>query len=141
MSAITTSHIAALFPETALNQARAVEAGLSVSRFNTFRRALPLTNDKLAELLGISESTLLRLSRQPGRTLLPVNVSDRLWRIWNVRRKAAELFSGDVAAADGWLAKGQAAFSGRTPLALMLTEVGAREVETLIGRLEHGIVA
>jgi uncharacterized protein (DUF2384 family) len=30
-------------------------------------------------------------------------------------------------------------FAGSTPLAYSATELGAREVETLIGQLEHGV--
>ena len=52
---------------------------------------------------------------------------------------AAQLFEGDLTAARRWLAAPQAALAGRTPLDLLSTEAGLREVEALIGRLEHGI--
>ena len=135
MSALATSK---LFPADPIEQIRAVESGLSVSRFAAFRKTLNLSSRQLAELLGISESTLLRLGSKP--TLPPV-VSDRAWRLWNVRSKAVALFEGDTKAADRWLAAPQFAFAGRTPLALMVTEAGAREVEALAHRMEHGVVA
>jgi len=31
------------------------------------------------------------------------------------------------------------ALAGRTPLAVATSELGAREVENLLGRLEHGV--
>ena len=135
MSALATSK---LFPADPIEQIRAVESGLSVSRFAAFRKTLNLSSRQLAELLGISESTLLQLGSKP--TLPPV-VSDRAWRLWNVRSKAVALFEGDTKAADRWLAAPQFAFGGRTPLALMVTEAGAREVEALAHRMEHGVVA
>jgi uncharacterized protein (DUF2384 family) len=38
-----------------------------------------------------------------------------------------------------WLRSPNRALGGESPLALSKTEVGAREVENLIGRLEHGV--
>jgi putative toxin-antitoxin system antitoxin component (TIGR02293 family) len=54
-------------------------------------------------------------------------------------RQAVELFEGDVAAAREWLNSPAKAFAGRTPLQAAETEVGAREVENLIRRLEYGV--
>jgi putative toxin-antitoxin system antitoxin component (TIGR02293 family) len=49
------------------------------------------------------------------------------------------LFEGDVAAAVNWLNTPRKLLGDRSPLAYARTETGAREVENLIGRLEHGI--
>jgi putative toxin-antitoxin system antitoxin component (TIGR02293 family) len=49
------------------------------------------------------------------------------------------LFEGDVPAAMTWLTTPRKALGGRPPLSYARTEPGAREVENLIGRLEHGI--
>jgi putative toxin-antitoxin system antitoxin component (TIGR02293 family) len=53
--------------------------------------------------------------------------------------KAVGLFEGDVAAARAWLETPSKALGSETPLAAVETEIGAREVEDLIGRLEHGV--
>ena len=53
--------------------------------------------------------------------------------------RALELFEGDSQAAERWLSSPRAALGGATPLELAKTEAGAREVEALIGRLEHGV--
>jgi putative toxin-antitoxin system antitoxin component (TIGR02293 family) len=53
--------------------------------------------------------------------------------------RAVELFEGDVAGAVRWLASAKRALGGQAPLTYSRTEVGAREVENLIGRLEHGV--
>jgi putative toxin-antitoxin system antitoxin component (TIGR02293 family) len=52
---------------------------------------------------------------------------------------AVELFEGDVKAAKKWLQTPQRALGGAVPLEFASTEAGAKEVENLIGRLEHGV--
>ncbi|MBI1901667.1 MAG: DUF2384 domain-containing protein [Planctomycetia bacterium] len=53
--------------------------------------------------------------------------------------KAAVLFEGNVEAARKWLSSPCKGLAGRSPMEMAETEVGAREVEDLIGRLEHGV--
>jgi putative toxin-antitoxin system antitoxin component (TIGR02293 family) len=52
---------------------------------------------------------------------------------------ATALYDGDEDAARAWLRKPARALDGETPLDHAGTEAGAREVESLIGRLEHGV--
>jgi putative toxin-antitoxin system antitoxin component (TIGR02293 family) len=52
---------------------------------------------------------------------------------------ALELFEGDLGETRTWLTTPHAAFADQTPLDFATTEIGAREVENVIGRLEHGI--
>jgi putative toxin-antitoxin system antitoxin component (TIGR02293 family) len=65
--------------------------------------------------------------------------SDRLLRVSRVFARAIELFEGDDRAARHWLSTPQRALGGAVPLTLAKTKVGAREVERLVGRLEHGV--
>jgi putative toxin-antitoxin system antitoxin component (TIGR02293 family) len=65
--------------------------------------------------------------------------SERLLRISGVFERAVELFEGDIAAAVTWLTTPQKSLGRHSPLIYARTEVGAREVENLIGRLEHGV--
>jgi len=53
--------------------------------------------------------------------------------------KAANLFEGDRAVARQWLTTPQSGIKNHVPMELARTEIGAREVEDLIGRLEHGV--
>lgn len=53
--------------------------------------------------------------------------------------RAIELFEGDRAAARIWLTTHHRALGDHTPLEFAKTDVGAIEIENLIGRLEHGI--
>jgi putative toxin-antitoxin system antitoxin component (TIGR02293 family) len=62
-----------------------------------------------------------------------------LLRVSSLFEKSVDLFEGDVAAAVNWLTSPKKALNRQTPLLYARTEVGAREVEDLIGRLDHGI--
>jgi putative toxin-antitoxin system antitoxin component (TIGR02293 family) len=113
-----------------------VEAGLRWSSIERLGRALALPLAQLAELVRIPPRTLSR-RRADGR--FDAHESERLLRVARVLDLAVDLFEGDLPAARHWLASPQAALGGRAPLELTRTEVGAREVESLLGRLEHGI--
>lgn len=94
--------------------------------------SLPL----LASVIGIPERTLAR-RKAVGR--LEPGESERLLRVSNLFEKSVELFDGDVTAAVHWLTSPKKALNRQTPLLYARTELGAREVEDLIGRLDHGI--
>jgi putative toxin-antitoxin system antitoxin component (TIGR02293 family) len=90
----------------------------------------------LASILGIPERTLAR--RKTAGKLAP-DESERLLRVSNLFEKCVELFEGDVTAAVNWLTTPKKALNQERPLMYARTEFGAREVEDLIGRLEHGV--
>lgn len=113
-----------------------VEAGFPYQTFERFQRNVELTTQELAKLVQISPRTLVR-RREEGR--LSSEESDRLLRVSRVFGQALALFDGDLAATRGWFAGPAPALGGRTPQDVAATEVGAREVENLIGRLEHGV--
>src|ERR1700690_3809358 len=115
---------------------RQVEQGFPFATLRTLEARSGIAASELASVLGIPERTLAR-RRASGK--LTWDESDRLLRVSMVFDKAVDLFEGDVAAAASWLLTGRKALGNRTPLAYSRTEVGAREVEDLIGRLEHGI--
>jgi putative toxin-antitoxin system antitoxin component (TIGR02293 family) len=91
---------------------------------------------ELASVLRIPERTLAR-RRVAGR--LAPDESERLMRVASVFEKAVHLFEGEAGAAVIWLRSPKKALSNHSPLQYACFEVGAREVENLIGRLEHGI--
>lgn len=116
-------------------QAR-VAKGFSYRTLERLQKNLDLPLSELAELVLISPRTLAR-RKQEGK-LLPEE-SDRLLRISRVFAKALELFEGDAPAAGAWLEQKQPALGGAVPLTLARTELGSREVELLIERLEQGV--
>lgn len=113
-----------------------VQAGLPYRAFERLQRNLQLDTDELAALVNIPRRTLAR--RRLERRFTPEE-SDRLVRVSRVLGRALALFDGDVEAARSWFATPALALAGRTPLAVSASELGAREVENLLGRLEHGV--
>ena len=110
--------------------------GLSFSSLERMQKNLDLPLKELAELVDMSTRTL---ARRRARGRLEPDESDRLVRLSRVFAQTIELFEGDVVAARSWLRSSQPAFGGLTPFEMLKTEVGSREVEALIGRLEHGV--
>jgi putative toxin-antitoxin system antitoxin component (TIGR02293 family) len=113
-----------------------VRAGFPFKSLANFQKATDLPWTDISRFVAIPQRTLTR--RQSEGRLQPEE-SDRVWRAITVFDQAVELFEGDDAAARKWLQTPQAALGGETPLDFASTEVGAREVERLIGRLEHGV--
>jgi putative toxin-antitoxin system antitoxin component (TIGR02293 family) len=114
----------------------AVKKGLSYRTFERFQRNTSLSFEPISNLIDIPRRTLTRRKRE-GR-FLP-DESDRLLRASRLFGKTLELFDGDRDAATEWLTTAQPALRGTVPLDLAKSEVGAREVERLVGRLEHGV--
>lgn len=113
-----------------------VRRGLPFSRLTAVSTEIGIPVRELAVVLEIPERTLAR-RRVAGR--LGRDESERLLRVAKVVAKAIGLFEGDVPAAMAWLKTPQKALSHNTPLSYARFEVGAQEVENLIGRLEHGV--
>ncbi len=120
-----------------LDISRRVAKGLPCTALERFQRNSGLSLGDVAAAAVISLSTLHRRKRE--RRLEPQE-SDRLLRVSRVFGRALELFEGDAAAARRWLATPQRALAGERPLDLARTDVGAREVEALVERLEHGVL-
>ena len=118
------------------DRVRQVERGFSFTFLESFAAVSGLPVGSIASVLGIPERTLAR-RRVTGR--FTMEESERLLRIATVFEKAAELFEGDVAGAITWLTSPKKALAHETPLEYSRTELGAREVENLIGRLEYGV--
>ena len=113
-----------------------IKRGFSFSAWERFVKNTALAKDDVAKFVQITSRTLQR-RKEEGR--LHPDESDRLLRATRIFAEALELFEGDAELTRRWLTSSQPALSGSTPLDYAATEIGAREVENLIGRLEHGI--
>jgi putative toxin-antitoxin system antitoxin component (TIGR02293 family) len=115
---------------------RAIERGLPFSAIERLHRSINLEVEEIAALVQIPRRTLNR-RRHEGR-FLPEE-SDRLVSAARLMSKAIDLFEGNADAAKRWLLTPQTAFGGAMPFDVAKSEIWAREVETLIDRLEQGI--
>lgn len=120
----------------ALSLAAAVRSGFTYRALDRFARETDLPLSALGELIHIPSRTLVRRKTE-GR--LQPEESDRLLRASRIFGLAIDLFEGDRVAALQWLSTTHRALGDETPMELLQTDVGAREVENLIGRLEHGV--
>jgi putative toxin-antitoxin system antitoxin component (TIGR02293 family) len=123
-------------PTTPYEWVAEVESGMPVTAAVAFKEAVKLTNDELATLLGVSIRTLSRW--QPGTSRLDPGNGDRLLRAARLFSIATDVLE-DPDAAARWLKSPQRGLAGAIPLELARTDVGARLVETLLGRMEHGV--
>jgi putative toxin-antitoxin system antitoxin component (TIGR02293 family) len=114
-----------------------IMAGLPVEEFDSLREILGLTVEEMAHKIGISTATLSR--RRAKADPLDRDHSDRLMRYARLYWLSVGFFGGDRATGRDWLARPARALGGHSPLDFAETEMGAREVEDLIGRLEHGV--
>lgn len=120
-----------------MEMAELIEMGIPRSAAEHLRERLHLTERELADGLGVSAKTLQRLSRRRSARLTPAQ-GDRLYRLARLVAFAEEVLE-DRDRALQWLRQPQRALGDRVPFELMRTEVGSREVEDLLGRIEYGV--
>lgn len=114
----------------------AVRAGLPVGAVDDALTSGRITAAEL-DRLAIPRKTLAH-RRAKGR--LTPDQSDRLLRILRILNEAEATFA-DRTRAGIWLRRPTTALGGEAPLDLLDTEIGARQVEILLGRIAHGIAA
>ena len=117
---------------------RSVSRGLS---YRVLDRLLLNVGVSFEQLMGITDIPRRTLTRRKQEGRLTPEESDRVLRASRLFGMALRLFEGNREASLEWLARPQAALGGATPWELAKTELGAREVEKLIQRLEHGVFA
>lgn len=114
-----------------------VRSGLPYAALEAVMGRLGLSREQVAEALHLPERTLAR--RKKERRLHP-DESDRLFRLARIAAQAADVL-GSTDKAARWLRQPNRALGGRVPLALLDTDAGTREVEEVLGRIEHGVVS
>jgi putative toxin-antitoxin system antitoxin component (TIGR02293 family) len=112
----------------------AIKEGFPPRVVEQLMRASGLTLKELATALDLSPRSLQR-RRRTGR--LARYESDRLYRLARIVALANE-FLGDHERAVHWLKRPNRALGGISPVAALDTELGARQVENILGRLAYG---
>ncbi|MEY3895754.1 MAG: hypothetical protein RLZZ214_1274 [Verrucomicrobiota bacterium] len=112
-----------------------VRDGLPFAEFHAMQEMLAVTEERMGAWLGMSRATL---HRRKKTGVLDRAESDRLVRYARLMAHAVAALGG-VEGARSWLTAPAMAFHGECPLDYADTEIGAREVDALLGRLEHGV--
>src|SRR5271166_6611854 len=111
----------------------AIREGFPLEVLQELMRASGLTLKELAGALDLSPRSLQR--RRRGR--LARFESDRLYRMARLLALARETL-GDGPRASRWLKRTNRALGGVAPIAAIDTELGARRVENILGRIAYG---
>lgn len=90
---------------------------------------------ELQEITHIDRSTFSR--RIKHGAFLKADESDRIARVARIAALAVEALGR--AAGLRWLREPNHALGKRVPLGMLGTDAGARQVEQIIGRIEHGV--
>ncbi len=122
--------------EDDLEMAALILTGLPTTVLRKVAAFLGLRPAKVGPLVNINEKTLERRLKAHAR--LKPDESERVARLMRVISLAATVLESDTHARE-WLNRPLRELGGKTPLQMTATEPGAREVERVLGRIEHGI--
>ena len=102
--------------------------------------------DDMVEYFHVSKSEIFRILRTPESTAhklikagrpLDAGASERVVRVADITRMAEDTFGGREAATQ-WLKTPNFALDAATPLSVLDTEPGAREVRRILSAINHG---
>lgn len=113
----------------------AVRQGLPFSAFEAVTKSLKVSPQQITLVLGIPPRTVAR--RKSAKFLTPQE-SDRLYRLARAIAQAVEVL-GTIEKARVWLKTPNRALGGEVPLNLLDTDIGSRQVEEVLLRINYGI--
>jgi len=114
-----------------------VKAGLPYASLEALICKFGLARQEAAAALHLPERTIARRKKEQK---LQADESDRLLRLARVSAQAAAALGSEEKVVR-WLRQPNRALGGRAPLDLVDSDLGARQVEEVLGRLEHGNIS
>jgi len=112
-----------------------INRGLPIGELEYLRSRLDVPIDRLTQNIGLSRATFHR-RKAAGR--LTSDESDKVVRFAQLLGLANRVLENEDDARR-WLTSPQFGLGGAVPLNYARTEVGAREVEDLLNRIEYGV--
>jgi putative toxin-antitoxin system antitoxin component (TIGR02293 family) len=113
----------------------AVSAGLPAQLARDLARDLGITLEDVGGLLRMNPRTL---QRRLGEGSLDLSESERLWQLSRLFGQAIQVLESREGALH-WFKNPIEVLGWATPLAYARTAVGLRELENILGRIEHGV--
>jgi len=142
--ALDRNDVTALFalrplPHSLLDAHEVVSRGLPVAALTHLVNRLAALREPAAleKALGMSIRTYQRHKETPHKPLSQEQ-GGRVWKFAEILAEATSVL-GSQPAAEAWLAQPALALDGRVPLDLLGTPMGMSAVETLLGRMRHGV--
>jgi putative toxin-antitoxin system antitoxin component (TIGR02293 family) len=90
----------------------------------------------LTKIIRVAPRTLAR--RKGSESSFSSIESDRIYRVARIMSLSIEVL-GSKEKAKEWLSRPNRALGGESPLNLLDTDVGAKQVEEVLGRIAHGV--
>lgn len=112
-----------------------VKQGLRFNSVLSLKALYAIPDEFMQQVIAVSGRTWAR--RMAKNQLSPVE-SDRLYRLARIIARTEEVF-GSQEKASLWLKEPNRALGLQTPLSLLDTDEGARRVEDVLIRIEHGV--
>jgi len=113
----------------------AITNGLPASLVRELARRMGVTLEDLAGLLRLNPRTL---QRRLGEGVFDLSESERLWELARLFYRAMQVLESEAGAVH-WFKNPIQALGWATPLAYARTAVGLRELDNILGRIEHGV--
>lgn len=123
---------------SAQTQISEIRKGAAASNLIGIAEALRVPREKIYQLIGLSASTAKRKLAK-DETLDPA-MTERLNRIGAIEKLAEDTF-GDVDMASAWLLANNLGLGNVTPLSMLDTEIGCREVSRVLNAISFGSAA
>jgi len=114
-----------------------IRHGFDYSEIRTVQQEYQMPDKSFAHLIGISDKTLLRIKKDHAK--LSSMSGDRLYRlkkVWDLANKVL----GTQENALPWLRRSQPGLGNQVPLEILDTEPGYEQVQTLLNRIEFGVL-
>ena len=112
-----------------------IRAGLPFASFSYVMQKLGLKNNEASAIVNVPVRTIAR--RKKEKKLRP-DESDRLVRVARIGSIAASVLGSEAKAA-AWLHEPNRALNGVTPLQILDNDIGIKQVEEILGRIEYGV--
>lgn len=114
-----------------------VKAGLPYASLEALIKKFGLAREEAAAALHLPQRTIARRKKEQK---LQADESDRLLRLARVSAQAATTLGSEEKAVQ-WLRRPNRALGNRAPLDLIDSDIGTRQVEEVLGRIEHGNIS
>ncbi len=135
ISELKIEHLAQLEALPQTDVIAAISAGLPAHLARELAKRLGITIEDMAGLLRLNPRTL---QRRLDARILDLSESERLWELSRLFHRAVHVLESEAGAVH-WFKNPVAVLGWATPLAYARTVVGLRELDNVLGRIEHGV--
>jgi putative toxin-antitoxin system antitoxin component (TIGR02293 family) len=127
-------------PKASVDAHRHILAGFSPDIIRMISLEMQIDKITTCRWIGINPTSHCKKNKE-GKTIIPAELSGKIYIFARVVNMTVKLFDGDMLAATQWLRTPARALNGESPLSMLRTPIGAEIVMDLIGQIEHGIIS